>query len=106
MLPLCLLVNVLRRLAERVRNGCFKFHSLARHGMIETKHIGMQAKAVQRVGTIAILCIAAIITPADPFSMMIAAAPLLLLYEASVIFCKPRPADEDMEESEPETAQE
>ena len=55
---------------------------------------------------VAILCIAAIITPADPFSMMIAAAPLLLLYEASVIFCKPRPADEDMEESEPETAQE
>ena len=47
---------------------------------------------------VAILCIAAIITPADPFSMLIAAAPLLLLYEASVMFCKPRPAEE--EESE------
>ncbi len=55
---------------------------------------------------VAILCIAAIITPADPFSMIIAAAPLLLLYEASVIFCKPRPADEEIEEGEPETAQE
>jgi sec-independent protein translocase protein TatC len=42
---------------------------------------------------VAILCIAAIITPADPFSMIIAAAPLLLLYEASVLFCKPRPAE-------------
>ena len=44
---------------------------------------------------VAILCIAAIITPADPFSMIIAAAPLLLLYEASVLFCKPRPAEEE-----------
>ena len=42
---------------------------------------------------VAILCIAAIITPADPFSMMIAASPLLLLYEASVLFCKPRPKE-------------
>lgn len=45
---------------------------------------------------VAILCIAAIITPADPFSMIIAAAPLLLLYEASVLFCKPRPAEDDL----------
>ena len=44
---------------------------------------------------VAILCIAAIITPADPFSMMIAAAPLLLLYEASVLFCKPRPKESE-----------
>ena len=43
---------------------------------------------------VAILCIAAIITPADPFSMMIAAAPLLLLYEASVMCCKSRPKEE------------
>ena len=46
---------------------------------------------------VAILCIAAIITPADPFSMMIAAAPLLLLYEASVLFCKPRPKEEELQ---------
>ncbi len=48
---------------------------------------------------VAILCIAAIITPADPFSMLIAAAPLLLLYEASVMFCKPRPAEEEVAET-------
>jgi sec-independent protein translocase protein TatC len=46
---------------------------------------------------VAILCIAAIITPADPFSMVIAAAPLLLLYEASVLFCKARPETEALE---------
>jgi len=46
---------------------------------------------------VAILCIAAIITPADPFSMMIAAAPLLILYEASVMFCKPRPEEDDID---------
>ena len=43
---------------------------------------------------VVVLCIAALITPADPFSMMIAAAPLLLLYEASILACKPRPAEE------------
>ena len=47
---------------------------------------------------VAILCIAAIITPADPFSMIIAAAPLLLLYEASVLCCKSRPEEEEEEE--------
>ncbi|MBQ6286069.1 MAG: twin-arginine translocase subunit TatC [Bacteroidales bacterium] len=43
---------------------------------------------------VAILCIAAIITPADPFSMLIAAAPLLILYEVSVMCCKSRPAED------------
>lgn len=51
-------------------------------------------KKYRKHAIVAILCIAAIITPADPFSMMIAAAPLLLLYEASVLFCKPRPEEE------------
>ena len=51
---------------------------------------------------VAILCVAAIITPADPFSMMIAAAPLLLLYEASVLFCKPRPTEEELQNDEAE----
>ena len=46
---------------------------------------------------VAILCIAAIITPADPFSMVIAAAPLLLLYEASVLFCTARPETEALD---------
>ena len=51
-------------------------------------------KKYRKHAIVAILCIAAIITPADPFSMMIAAAPLLLLYEASVLCCKPRPEEE------------
>ena len=49
----------------------------------------------RRHAVVAILCIAAIITPADPLSMMIAAAPLLLLYELSVAFCKSRPKEEE-----------
>lgn len=47
----------------------------------------------RRHAIVVILCIAAIITPADPFSMLIAAAPLLILYEVSVLFCKPEPKE-------------
>lgn len=56
-------------------------------------------KKYRKHAIVAVLCIAAIITPADPFSMLIAAAPLLLLYEASVLFCKPRPAGEEVSET-------
>ena len=55
---------------------------------------GRLMRRYRRHAIVAILTIAAIITPADPFSMMIAAAPLLLLYEASVMFCKSRPKEE------------
>lgn len=41
----------------------------------------------RRHAIVSILVIAAIITPADPLSMLIAAAPLYLLYEFSVIVC-------------------
>ena len=43
----------------------------------------------RRHALVVILCIAAIITPADPLSMLIAAAPLVLLYEVCVWCCKP-----------------
>ena len=36
---------------------------------------------------VGVMIVAAVITPADPFSMLIAAAPLYLLYELSVIVC-------------------
>lgn len=36
---------------------------------------------------VGVLIVAAVITPADPFSMLIAAAPLYLLYELSVFVC-------------------
>ena len=54
---------------------------------------------------VVILCIAAIITPADPLSMLIAAAPLLLLYEISVMCCKkaePEPEKKELEKEDPE----
>ena len=46
-----------------------------------------------------IAVLAAIITPADPFSMLIAAIPLSLLYGLSILVCKPAgPEEEDVEE--------
>ena len=53
----------------------------------------------RRHAIVVILIISAIITPADPFSLLIAAAPLLLLYEASVLMC--RKADPVSEEEAP-----
>ncbi|MDD6254027.1 MAG: twin-arginine translocase subunit TatC [Bacteroidales bacterium] len=44
-------------------------------------------KQYRKHAAIGILVVAAIITPADPFSMMIAAAPLYILYELSVLVC-------------------
>lgn len=54
-------------------------------------------KKYRRHAIVVIFCIAAIITPADPMSMFIAAAPLLLLYEVCILCCrkaKPK-TDED-----------
>ena len=44
-------------------------------------------KKYRKYAFVGVLIVAAIITPADPFSMMIAAAPLYLLYELSVFVC-------------------
>jgi sec-independent protein translocase protein TatC len=55
----------------------------------------------RRYAIVVISFIAAIITPADPMSMIIAAVPLLLLYEVSVLCCKKRPK-EDEDEAEVE----
>ena len=41
----------------------------------------------RRHAIVAVLVVSAIITPADPMSMLIAAAPLYLLYELSVFVC-------------------
>jgi len=59
-----------------------------------------------------IAVIAAIITPADPFSMFVAAIPLTLLYGLSILVCKPavpetdEPDDEDEEEETVPTVKE
>lgn len=42
----------------------------------------------RRHAVVIILIISAIITPADPFSLLIAAAPLYILFEVSVLSCK------------------
>ena len=44
-------------------------------------------KKYRKYAFVGVLIVAAIITPADPFSMMIAAATLYLLYELSVFVC-------------------
>ena len=50
---------------------------------------------------VVILILAAIITPADPFSMCVAAAPLYLLFEASVWVCRkeaPQAQEDDLDQ--------
>lgn len=47
-----------------------------------------------------IAVLAAIITPADPFSMLIAAIPLALLYGISILVCRKEKPDEDEDESD------
>lgn len=44
-------------------------------------------KKYRKYAFVGVLIVAAVITPADPFSMLIAAAPLYLLYELSVFVC-------------------
>ena len=53
-----------------------------------------------------IAVLAAIITPADPFSMLIAAIPLSLLYGISILVCKPKQeeSEEEIEDKDPEAA--
>lgn len=47
---------------------------------------------------VAVLILAAIITPADPLSMAIAAAPLYILYEASIIVCSKETVKDDIDQ--------
>ena len=53
-----------------------------------------------------IAVLAAIITPADPFSMLIAAIPLALLYGISILVCKPKreEPEEELEEEKKEAS--
>lgn len=41
----------------------------------------------RRYAVVAVLILAAIVTPADPLSMIVVAAPLYLLYEVSILMC-------------------
>ncbi len=55
-------------------------------------HLGVLHRAAlnkyRKHALVAVLVVAAIITPADPLSMLIAAVPLWLLFELSVLLCK------------------
>lgn len=57
-------------------------------------HIGILDRAALRKGrryaVVAVLVLAAIVTPADPLSMIVVAAPLYLLYEVSILMCPKR----------------
>lgn len=55
-------------------------------------HMGLvtrqNLRQLRKYAFVGVLIIAALITPADPFSMIVAAAPLYILYEISIFFCK------------------
>ena len=45
----------------------------------------------RRYAFVAVLVVAAVVTPADPLSMLIVAAPLYLLYEIAILLCSKSP---------------
>jgi sec-independent protein translocase protein TatC len=49
----------------------------------------------RKYAVIAVLVLAALITPSDPFSMMVLALPLYLLYELSILMCRKEPVKEE-----------
>lgn len=60
-------------------------------------------KKGRRYAVIAILVISAFITPSDPFSMLVLALPLYVLYEFSILICKEKAEDTEEEEETEET---
>lgn len=54
----------------------------------------------RRYAAIIILVLAALITPSDPFSMLVLALPLYGLYEFSILLCKEKKADPDLDDDE------
>ena len=57
--------------------------ALSRLGLLERQ----QLRRGRRYAIVAVLIVAAIVTPADPLSMIIVAAPLYLMYELSILMC-------------------
>ena len=54
-----------------------------------------QLRKGRKYAVVAVLVLAALVTPADPLSMMIVAAPLYLLYEISILMCRRKADDID-----------
>jgi len=57
--------------------------ALSKFGIIDRAFL----RKYRKYAIVIVLILAAVITPADPFSMFVAAIPLYLLYELSVLFC-------------------
>ena len=58
--------------------------ALSSLGMVDRKSL----RKGRKYAVVASLVLGAIVTPADPLSMFVAAAPLYLLYEGSVLMCR------------------
>lgn len=52
-------------------------------------------RAGRKYAVVVIMGVAALITPSDPFSMMVLAVPLYLLYEFSILLCKEHNEEDD-----------
>ena len=65
--------------------------------------LGVVDRSVLRKGrkyaVVLVLVLAALITPADPFSMFVLAIPLYLLYELSILLCSRSPKKSEAGES-------
>ena len=57
--------------------------ALSRLGVLQRS----QLRSGRRYALVAVLVLAAVVTPADPLSMLIVAAPLYLMYELSILMC-------------------
>lgn len=57
-----------------------------------------------KYAVLVIAVLAAIVTPADPFSMLIAAVPLFMLYGISILVCKKAEPEKDEDETQGEGA--
>ena len=65
---------------------------LSHFGLVTREHM----RKFRRHAVVVILILAAILTPTgDPFTMLVVALPLYLLYEFSIMICKPAAAQED-----------
>ena len=68
---------------------------LSHFGLVTREHM----RKFRRHAVVVILVLAAILTPTgDPFTMLVVALPLYLLYEFSIFICKPAEAEEEEKE--------
>ena len=60
-------------------------------------------RKVRKYAFVVVLILAAVITPTtDPFTMMIVATPIYLLYELSIVVCKSKPISDPLSDEEDE----